>query len=72
MTTMVTMKEMKRMIVKEFKNTYGFAPTQKSIRPLETSGAGELIDWMGFDINGIGYSYGVYGTVERNDAYDMI
>lgn len=71
MQTLVTMKEMKKLIINEFKNTYGFAPTQKSIRPLETSGAGELIDWMGFDINGIGYSYGVYGTVERNDAYNM-
>lgn len=71
MTMMVTMKEMKKMIVNEFKRTYGFAPTQKSIRPLETSGAGELVDWMGFDINGIGYTYEAYGTVERNDAYDM-
>lgn len=68
---MMTMKEMKRAIVKSFKEVYGFAPTQKSIVPLESCGYEEEIEWMAFSIGGKGYAYKAYGTVERAESYDM-
>ena len=67
----MTMQEMKKAIIDSFKKVYGFAPTQKAIRPLETSGRDGKLDWIAFHIGGIGYSYGIYGTVERNESYDM-
>lgn len=67
---MMTMYETKKAIVSEFKKMYGFAPSLKAITPMESFGAGNLIQWMAFCVGGIGYSYdGI--TLERDENYDL-
>ena len=69
------MKEIKKAIVKAFKAQYGFAPAMKDIIPLETSGSGDLIDWIAFHVNGHGYDFATWigktGYIKENEAYNM-
>lgn len=67
---MMTMYEMKKAIVSGFTKMYGFAPAMSKIVPMESSGEGNLLQWMAFCVGGIGYSYdGI--TLERNESYDL-
>lgn len=65
------MTNIKRKIVESFKKEYGFAPSMTAIVPMESSGKGNGIDWLAFNINGIGYEYRIGGTVQKNENYDM-
>ena len=68
-------KEVKEVIVSLFNKMYGFAPSKKSIRFAETSGKSfenkSYYDFVGFHINGIGYSLENGALLIRNMAYDM-
>ena len=68
---MYTMDEMKNRIINAFKKIYGFGPRKKDITPMESSGSGNLLDWMAFTINGIGYTYNVISGLEKSDIYNL-
>ena len=68
---MLTMKEMKKRIVREFIGIYGFAPSMNQIIPLESGGSGNMIDWLAFGVNGVGYTYDYrHFLLERAEQYD--
>ena len=68
---MVTMKEMKKLIVTAFVDMFGFAPTMSKIVPLESCGAGDKIDWLAFAVGGRGYTYDyMRSELERAEQYD--
>lgn len=68
---MITLNEMKKRIVREFIDMYGFAPSMNKIVPLESGGAGNLIDWLAFGVNGVGYVYDYRHLIlERAEQYD--
>jgi len=68
---MITMKEMKKRIVREFTDMYGFAPSMNKIVPLESGGAGDLLNWLAFGVNGVGYVYDYrHLSLERAEQYD--
>lgn len=68
---MCTMNEMKNRIITAFKKIYGFGPCKKDIIPMESSGSGNLLDWMAFTINGIGYTYNVVSGLTKSDIYNI-
>lgn len=50
---------------------YGFAPSMNKIVPLESSGAGDLLNWLAFAVNGVGYVYDYrHLSLERAEHYD--
>lgn len=63
--------ECKNKIVESFKKEFGFAPAKKNIIPLESADNSIIIDFMGFAVNGVGYSWNFFNGVVKNDAYDM-
>lgn len=65
------MDYIKRRIVEAFKEQYGFAPSMKSIIPMESFGYSNHITWLAFHINGIGYEYRLNDKVMRNDCYNF-
>lgn len=67
----MTMNEIKKAITKAFKAQYGFAPAMTKIVPLESSGYGNNIEWLGFAVGGIGYEYDINKGLEKNEAYDF-
>ena len=68
----MTMDEIKRAIVKAFKDQYGFAPAMKSIIPLEGSGFENEYTWIGFAVGGIGYEYDTLEGLTKSEAYDFV
>lgn len=72
MNDTMTIPEMKRAIVRAFKSEYGFAPTLKSIIPIETLGYYKKYTWIGFRINGKGYNYRVSTKkIVKDENYNM-
>lgn len=65
------MEEIKKDIIKSFIKVYGFAPTAKSITPMESSAYGNVYTSLAFTVRGIGYSYKLGEEVERATAYDL-
>lgn len=67
----MTLTEVKRTIVKSFRKQFGFAPTMKSIRPMESCQCGENYVTLAFCIGKIGYSWKLGEEVERAEPYDL-
>ena len=65
------MDMIKKDIIKSFTKIYGFAPSAKSIVPLESAQSGVTYTFLAFAIKGIGYTYTIGLEVEKNPVYDL-
>ena len=65
------LEDIKKDIIKSFTKIYGFAPTAKSIIPMEGASYNNIYTYLAFTVKGIGYSYKLGEEVERATAYDL-